>query len=325
MDLKIVLAIVLFLSPFGIEGLPNGLSFDYYSKSCPQVEKIVRDAMNSKVASDPKTPAAILRLVFHDCQVGGCDGSVLLNINDKKHDAEFDSPKNFGIRNRELIDEIKTKIEKVCPQKVSCADTLVLAARDGVAIAGGPTIKVPLGRKDTTTPHTREEADKGLPRNNVDLTKALQVFFQEVGITLEEVVAIIGAHTLGKTHCDGLKERLYLNSTKLPPGNEAEFVKYLKKTCPEGGPNQFTTTLDLDPTPQSFDNKYYVNVLNGHGLISLDAEIARDPRSIDIVKKFAHDQDAFFKVFSSAFVKISTLAVLTGDKGIVRKKCSVLN
>lgn len=104
----------------------------------------------------------------------------------------MDSPKNFGIRNRELIDQIKSKLDAVCPNQVSCADTLALAARDSVAIAGGPTINVPLGRKDTTVPHSRTEADVGLPRNNVNLTKATQVFSQEIGITFEEVVGIIG-------------------------------------------------------------------------------------------------------------------------------------
>ncbi|KAI3474847.1 hypothetical protein Pfo_030158 [Paulownia fortunei] len=313
MDLRILAAIFLLLSPFKVEGLADGLCFNYYNKTCPQVETIVRDAMNSMSSTDPRTPAAMLRLVFHDCQVGGCDASVLLDIKDKNHQAELDSKKNFGIRKREFIDRIKSKIDAVCPQQVSCADILVLAARDGVAISGGPTINVPLGRKDTTVPHSRKEADVGLPRNNVDLTKAAQVFFQEIGITFEETVAILGAHTLGLTHCDGLKERLYVNNTILPPGNEAEFVKYLKKVCPKGGSNQFTTTLQLDPTPQTFDNKYYVNALNGHGLISLDAEIARDPRR------------GIFQVFSSAFVKISTLGVLTGNKGVIRRNCSVLN
>lgn len=143
-------------------------------------------------------------------------------------------------------------------------------------------------------------------------------------IYLTNGVQFAGAHTLGLSHCDGIKERLYVDNTTSVPGNEAEFVKYLKKTCPKGGANQFTKTLNFDPTPQTFDNKYYINVLNGRGLVTLDAEIATDPRSVNIVKKFATDQDAFFKVFSSAFVKISTLGVLTGNKGIVRKKCSVL-
>ncbi|KAH6791099.1 hypothetical protein C2S51_006105 [Perilla frutescens var. frutescens] len=308
MDSTIFSAIIFVISLLKIEGAPNnynGLSFDYYSKTCPQIEKIVRDQMNNFTKADPNIPAHMLRLVFHDCQVKGCDGSVLLEIVDKKNETKMDSPKNFGITKRELIDEIKSKVEEVCPQKVSCADILVLAARDGIVISGGPDIRVPLGRKDTTIPHSRQEADVGLPRNNVNLTIALQVFFQEAQIDTEE-------------------ERLYVDNKTLPPGNEAKFVEHLKKTCPIGGSNQFTTTLDLDPTPTVFDNKYYVNVLNGRGLISLDAEFARDSRTFEIVKKFARNKHAFFKAFSSAFLKLSAIGVLTGDQGIVRNKCSVL-
>ncbi|KAK4477403.1 hypothetical protein RD792_016624 [Penstemon davidsonii] len=276
--------------------------------------------MTSAIKKDPRTAAAALRLVFHDCQVGGCDGSVLLDIKDKSHQTELDSAKNFGIRNRELIDQIKSKVEAVCPQQVSCADVLVLAGRDGVAIAGGPNINVPLGRKDTKIPHTKQQADVGLPRNNVDLAKAVQVFFKEAGITYEETIAILGAHTLGVTHCDGIMDRLYVNKTVSNPKSEVEFVKYLKNKCPKDNSTRFTTQFDLDPTPQTFDNKYFANILNGHGVISLDAEIARDPKSIGYVKKFANDQEAFFRVFSSGFVKLSTLGVLTGDKGIIRKQ-----
>lgn len=83
-------------------------------------------------------------------------------------------------------------MEAACPLQVSCSDVLVLAARDSVAIAGGPKIKVPLGRRDTTIPHTRHEADVGLPRNNVNLTVALRVFATENGINQEEVVALLG-------------------------------------------------------------------------------------------------------------------------------------
>ncbi|KAL3813761.1 hypothetical protein ACJIZ3_015029 [Penstemon smallii] len=260
--------------------------------------------MTSAIKKDPRTAAAVLRLVFHDCQVGGCDGSVLLDIKDKTHQAELDSSKNFGIRNRELVDQIKSKVEAVCPKQVSCADVLVLAGRDGVAIAGGPNINVPLGRKDTKIPHTKQQADVGLPRNNVDLAKAVDFFFEEAGSTYEETIAILGAHTLGVTHCDGIMDRLYVNRTVSNPK---------RKVCPKDNSTRFTTQFDLDPTPQTFDNKYFVNILNGHGVISLDAEIARDPKSIGYVKKFANDKEAFFRVFSSGYVKLSTIGGCDGS------------
>lgn len=302
----------------------NGrLHVGFYHKTCPNLEKIVRKQVIRESSSDPSVPAALLRLIFHDCQVGGCDGSVLLDVNDPNKNAEFDSLKNFGVRRRELVDQIKAKVEVACPGKVSCADVLALAARDAVFVTGGPHIALPLGRRDTTTIYTRHQADVGLPRNNVNLTIALRVFASENGITPKEVVALLGSHTIGTTHCDGIHDRLYDGTAITPPGFETKFVNHLKRQCPEDESNRFEKEFPLDPTFTKFDTAYFKNVLAGRGLITLDAEIARDPRTRRTTKKFARNRAAFFKAFSSGFLKFSSLNVLTGNNGTIRKVCSV--
>jgi len=64
--------------------------------------------------------------------VQGCDASVLLDDT-----SSFTGEKSAGanvnsLRGFDVIDDIKTKVEAVCPGVVSCADIVAVAARDSV-------------------------------------------------------------------------------------------------------------------------------------------------------------------------------------------------
>lgn len=101
------------------------------------------------------------------------------------------SSKNFGIRKRETIGLIKTMVEAVCPRQVSCADILIMAAREAVAMSGGPRINVPLGRRDSTTIPSRKLADANLPQASLGVDGTIRLFASK-GMTIEETVAIMG-------------------------------------------------------------------------------------------------------------------------------------
>uniref|UniRef100_A0A6V7QSG1 peroxidase n=1 Tax=Ananas comosus var. bracteatus TaxID=296719 RepID=A0A6V7QSG1_ANACO len=125
-----------------------GLSPNYYETSCPNVESIVRQAVEKKKNATVVTVPATLRLFFHDCFVEGCDASVL--IASPNGDAEKDAPDNISLAGDGFDTVIKAKeaVEAECPGVVSCADILAIAARDVVALAGGPNFTVELGRLD---------------------------------------------------------------------------------------------------------------------------------------------------------------------------------
>ncbi|KAJ8539581.1 hypothetical protein K7X08_013833 [Anisodus acutangulus] len=63
----------------------------------------------------------------------GCDGSVLLNST-RNNKAEKDGPPDISLHAFYVIDVVKKQIEDLCPRVVSCADIVVLAARDAVAL-----------------------------------------------------------------------------------------------------------------------------------------------------------------------------------------------
>lgn len=63
----------------------------------------------------------------------GCDASVLLDAVDGV-DGEKESPPNETLKGFDAIDIIKSELEEACPGIVSCADILVFAARESVAL-----------------------------------------------------------------------------------------------------------------------------------------------------------------------------------------------
>ncbi|XP_048443094.1 putative Peroxidase 48 [Pyrus x bretschneideri] len=123
----------------------------------------------------PDVAPALLR---HDCFIQGCDASVLL-----------DSTEECLLRKiLDVIDTIKSELEKACPGVVCCADVLVLAARDCVALAGGPHT----GRRDSTLSF-RDLATYALPSPEDDLPQTLASLASR-GFDERETVSLFSIH-----------------------------------------------------------------------------------------------------------------------------------
>jgi len=64
----------------------------------------------------------------------GCDASILLDSSGTIISEKRSNPNRNSARGFELIEEIKHALEQECPETVSCADILALAARDSTVI-----------------------------------------------------------------------------------------------------------------------------------------------------------------------------------------------
>ncbi|RZR76230.1 hypothetical protein BHM03_00000883 [Ensete ventricosum] len=117
------------------------LSTSFYSSSCPKLFSTVKPVVQSAISKEKRLGASVLRLFFHDCFVLGCDGSVLLDDTPTFTGEKTAKPNNNSIRGFQVIDQIKTAVEKACPGVVSCADILAIAARDSVVIVGSAVVQ----------------------------------------------------------------------------------------------------------------------------------------------------------------------------------------
>ncbi|CAN1281646.1 Peroxidase 40 [Linum perenne] len=279
---------------------------------------------------DPRMAASLLRLHFHDCFVNGCDGSVLLDDTDTFQGEKTAPPNLNSLRGFEVIDAIKSEIEAVCPEVVSCADILAIVARDSVVISGGPGWEVQMGRKDGLTA-SKAAATTNLPGPNSTVA-ALVASFQNVGLSLNDMVALsgktnfdAGAHTIGKARCSSFSSRIQGGGGG--PELNLEFVQSLQQLCSqsEGGSNNAVAHLD-NGTPMTFDNQYYMNLLSGQGLLPSDQALTtQDEETRMIVELYGQDTESFFRDFRNSMVKMGSLVGVGGNSGEIRRNCRSVN
>ncbi|CAJ1962926.1 unnamed protein product [Sphenostylis stenocarpa] len=299
---------------------------DFYNNTCPKVHSIVFDVVQNVAETDPRMPASLIRLLFHDCFVQGCDASILLNNTLKIRSEQQAQPNRNSIRGLNVVNDIKTAVENACPGVVSCADILVLAAQASSVLGGGPDLIFPLGRRDSLTAN-RKLANENLPAPSFTLTELNETFAAQ-GLDTTDLVALSGAHTIGRAHCSFIHDRLYnFNGTRKPdPTLDPTYLQQLRKSCPRIARPK--TLLNLDPTtPDTFDKNYYSNLKVNKGLFQSDQELFSTPGAdtINIVNKFSRNQKAFFNSFANSMIKMGNIGVLTGNEGEIRKQCNFVN
>ena len=260
----------------------------------------LHQAVFAAVAADATVAGALLRLAFHDAvrradgQTRGADGSIQYEIPDAEN-------VRLG-RPLALVMAMK-------PDGLSVADAVAVAGAAAVEASGGPRIAIGLGRLDASAaaPATlerpiqqpgdeaRDVVKRTLPEPGLS-TVGLRRYFRRVGLSDQELVALMGAHTLGR-------HNTLLNMTKA-------CLRNLTRECLETAPVRAPFEAR---TPDAFDNSYYSLLLawddrslerGEANFIPTDVALVLDASFRRHVVAFARSEPLFRTTFARAYAKL---------------------
>lgn len=268
--------------------------------------KKVREAVTEVIESDAEKRGdgtslygTFIRLAWHSCGTySAADGSGGPNGARMRFDPEASYGNNAGLRlARNALEPVKAKFPEM-----SYSDLYTYAGVVAVEEAGGPKIKYRLGRTDADSGETSPQKDM-LPNadmgSRVKTTQHVRDVFYRMGFTDQEIVALIGAHAMGRCHTD--RSGFWGPWTNAENTFSNEFFRLLveerwsPKTTHNGkawtGPDQFedsTGSLMMLPS---------------------DIILLADPAFKKWVMIYAKDEDRFYKDFAKAFAKLLELGV----------------
>ena len=182
--------------------------------------------------------------------------------------------------------------EKYCPAVCSIADLWALAANVAIKVMGGPDVPTNFGRKDASSSAESVESQVGrLPDGDKGIDHLREIFHPK-GFDDKDIVALSGAHTVGKCHAD--------RSGFDGPWTEDPY-KFDNTYFKEMLSKEYVAETTAAGCPQ--------NKNEATGTIMLDSDLAllSDPAFKSVVEKYAEDQDAYFADFAVAWQKMQEL------------------
>lgn len=178
-----------------------------------------------------------------------------------------------------------------------------------------------LGRLDSLTA-SQEDSNQIMPCPRSNATYLIDLL-SRFNLSVQDLVALSGSHSIGKGRCFSIVFMLYNQSgSEHPdPAIDQTFKEKLDKLCPLGGDGNVTG--DLDATPEIFDNQYFKYLVNGKGFLNSDQMLFTYPLTSEYVREFSVNQESFFKAFAGGMIKMGDLQ--SGRPGEIRRDCRVAN
>ncbi|KAJ0826381.1 putative peroxidase [Helianthus annuus] len=182
---------------------------------------------------------------------------------------------------------------------------------------GGSGWAVPTGRRDGLVSLASDAESIPGPKDSIDhqIKK-----FANKGLSIEDLVTLVGGHTIGTAGCVTFSDRLYnYNNTNAPdPAIDQGFLPHLQTLCPLSGDLTRRVALDTN-SENNFDNSFYENIRRGRGVLESGSKLWSDPRTQKFAQPFigasrSHGS-TFNKMFAIAMVKMSKIELKTGNQG----------
>lgn len=254
------------------------------------VRETIANMLDVEQYDDGSLGPIFVRLAWHasgtySCadKTGGSNGATM------RFSPECDFGANAGLNvARDVLEKVKAKFPGI-----SYADLWTLAGVVAIEEMGGPTIPWTPGRIDKPNgshcpPDGRlPDASQGAPH--------LRDIFHRMGMSDREIVALSGAHTLGRCHTD--RSGFTGPWTRAPTTFSNLYFEELLKGKSYWKPKKWNGPDQLeDPTGDLM-------------MLPTDMALIDDPIFNKYVKIYAKDEDVFFKDFSAAFSKLLHLGV----------------
>ncbi|KAL6864761.1 hypothetical protein ACP4OV_015912 [Aristida adscensionis] len=311
------------------------------------VFRLVEEAIkgNATVAGDARVGPALIRLLFHDCWVHGCDGSVLLDETPGDGtETEKKAAKSVGLGGFDLIDRIKARLAGTGGGDASCADILAFAARDAAGILSGGRIRyaVRRGRRDGVV-SSAAAADATLPGHASSFAE-LESNFAARGFDKAALVALAGAHAVGVCHRPSFADRLRPSAAAAHQINgtyQLALRRELLRTTATAAATARSNVRDMDRAFRAassyspmgvdtaargaLDNSYYTASLQNMVLLKSDWELTQDDGALRRLVQYRDDAARWSRDFGEAMARLSELRPPVGARLEIRKNCRVTN
>ncbi|KAI1493916.1 peroxiredoxin [Biscogniauxia mediterranea] len=273
-----------------------------------EVKAAVRSLLRQPDYDDGSAGPVLVRLAWHsagtycaETQTGGSNGAGM------RYEAEGGDPANAGLQHaRAFLEPVKARFPWI-----TYADLWTLAAVVAIREMGGPEIGWKGGRTDFAD-ESRVPPRGRLP-DGAQGADHLRAVFYRMGFGDREIVALSGAHNLGRCHADrsGFEGKWVNNPTRF----SNQYFRLLlahdwKRKRLANGLEQFSyVDEDADGDEQEAPEELM--------MLPTDMSLLSDAAFRPWVERYAEDKERFFADFAAAFAKLLELGLRRDADGNV--------